>query len=312
MFRANKFLSRAACIPALLFLSGCFGCDASTTADAGNDAVPDEIEAGDDTRIPGPAVTLATWNLKQFPLSSSTITHVAATIQNLALDLVAVQEIQDTADFDSLLEALPGYDGVLYVGPYDTFNRIGLIWRTGILRLRDSRQILTYESHALLRAPVQGEFEVISDGTFVMDFTVITIHLKAGADPDDEAIRRAAMILLAEHACGLIDGPQDDEILLIGDFNEAPTDANAADVFAPFRSRSRLFRVLTWDLDIPEEATWIPGGIVLDHMISTVQLDEEIDQGLPEVPHVEEDIANYLSRVSDHRPVVLKLSTFYL
>lgn len=293
----------------LLFLSGCGGGNGSTTPDA-DGSIEIAVDDGDEGfEIPVEAVpfNVATWNLRQFPQSSSTISHVVASIQNLSLDLVAFQEIQEASDWSVLLDSLPGYEAVLYTGPFDEWNSIGIVWRTAVLRLRDSGQILTDDTYAFPRAPVQAEFELLKDGSPVMDFILIALHLKAGMEDSDEQSRARAIVLLADHVAGLVDGPEDDEVLVIGDFNEAPTDPDAPQVYAPLRSRSSLFRILTWDLPVPEEATYLPGGVVLDHMVSTAALDDEIGSNAPAVPHLEDTIINYVTFVSDHRPVTLHI-----
>jgi exonuclease III len=294
-------------IMTVLFLSLC-ACGNGTTGPDADAAVEVPVVDGDaEFEIPANPVPFnaATWNLRQFPQSSTTITHVVASIQNLSLDLVAFQEIQEESDWNALLESLPGYEAVLYTGPFDEWNSIGIVWRTSVLRLLDSHQILTSDTFAFPRAPVQAEFELLKEGSPVMDFIFIALHLKAGMEHSDELSRSRAMVLLAEYVVGLVEDGGDDEVLIVGDFNEAPTDPDAAQVYAPLKSRSSLFRILTWDLPVPEEATYLPGGVVLDHMVSTAALDDEIGLNTPVVPHLEDTIINYVTFVSDHRPVTL-------
>jgi endonuclease/exonuclease/phosphatase family metal-dependent hydrolase len=274
----------------------------------------DEVDlAGEDAveLPPPPPLTLATWNLKQFPVSSSTVDNVATAVQQLGLDVVAFQEIQNTSAFDALVAALPGYDAVVYGGPYDDLNRIAVAWRTPIVSVRRSDQILTEDTYAFPRAPVLAELEVLdAAGAFTMDFTLIAVHLKAGTDAADEQSRTRAFAQLSDYVGELVTGSGDDEVIIIGDFNEAPTDADARTVFAPFLSRGDLFRVLTWDLDIPLEATYLPADVVLDHMVSTALLDDDIGAASPVVPAIEDQFIGYTSNVSDHRPVLLTLHGF--
>jgi len=259
---------------------------------------------------PPPPLTLATWNLKQFPASSSTVENVALAVQQLGLDVVAFQEIQNTSAFDSLVRQMPGYDAVVYGGPYDDLNRIAVVWRTSLVSLRRSDQILTEDTYAFPRAPVLAELEVLDGGTVTMDFTLIAVHLKAGTEATDEQSRTRAVVQLSDFVGELVSGPGDDEVIIVGDFNEAPTDADAGQVFAPFLSRGDLFRVLTWDLDVPQEATYLPGDVVLDHMVSTIQLDDDIGAAVPTVPAIEDQFIGYTANVSDHRPVLITFHGF--
>jgi endonuclease/exonuclease/phosphatase family metal-dependent hydrolase len=301
----------AAVLSALLalLLASCGDGGTGPSPDVDVEEAPDLADDGVELP-PSPPLTIATWNLKQFPASSSTVDNVAMAVQQLGLDVVAFQEIQNTSAFDSLVRQLAGYDAVVYGGPYDDLNRIAVVWRTSIVSLRRSDQILTEDTYAFPRAPVLAEIEVLDAGAFTMDFTLIAVHLKAGTDATDEQSRTRAFAQLSDFVGELVGGPGDDEVIIIGDFNEAPTDDDARTVFAPFLSRTDLFRVLTWDLDVPREATYLPGGVVLDHMVSTAQLDDDIGAAAPTVPALEDEFIGYIANVSDHRPVVLTLHAF--
>lgn len=303
----------SAAVPSILLALLLSACGDGTTAPP-PDVQEDEIEIpeeADEVELPPPPpLTLATWNLKQFPASSSTVENVAMAVQQLGLDVVAFQEIQNTSAFDSLVYQLPGYDAVVFSGPYDDLNRIAVVWRTSLVSLRRSDQILTEDTYAFPRAPVLAELEVLDAGTFTMDFTLIAVHLKAGTDVTDEQSRTRAFAQLSDFVGELVTGPGDDEVIIIGDFNEAPTDADAGQVFAPFLSRTDLFRVLTWDLEVPQQATYLPGHVVLDHMVSTAQLDDDIGAAGPVVPALEGEFIGYTANVSDHRPVVITFNGF--
>jgi exonuclease III len=53
--------------------------------------------------------------------------------------------------------------------------------------------------------------------------------------------------------------------------------------------------------------TFLPAGIMLDHIIATRDLDKELTGSAPEVPPVDASIADYQTVVSDHRPVLVRL-----
>jgi exonuclease III len=46
---------------------------------------------------------------------------------------------------------------------------------------------------------------------------------------------------------------------------------------------------------------------MLDHILATRGLDEELSGSAPEVPPVDASIADYQTAVSDHRPVLVRL-----
>jgi endonuclease/exonuclease/phosphatase family metal-dependent hydrolase len=138
-------------------------------------------------------------------------------------------------------------------------------------------------------------------------FTVWVVHLKAGTQASDEETRRQAVLAIdAAVRADLLAG-SDDDVLILGDFNEAPSDPMSAEVFAPILGAPADYSHLTWSLAQSGAVTFLPAGIMLDHMVATRGLDKELSGGVPEVPPVDASIADYQTAVSDHLPVVVRL-----
>ena len=75
----------------------------------GND---DDLEFG----LPN-TLDIATWNIEWFPKNgNATIERVQTIIQNLDIDLWAIQEIDDTTAFKGMIDAIDGYEYVLMDG----------------------------------------------------------------------------------------------------------------------------------------------------------------------------------------------------
>ena len=63
------------------------------------------------------SLDIATWNIEWFPKNgSATIDRVKAIVQNLEIDLWAIQEIDDTTVFKAMIEDLDSYDYILMDG----------------------------------------------------------------------------------------------------------------------------------------------------------------------------------------------------
>ena len=63
------------------------------------------------------SLDIATWNIEWFPKNgTATIDRVKAIVQNLEIDLWAIQEIDDTTVFKGMIEDLDSYDYILMDG----------------------------------------------------------------------------------------------------------------------------------------------------------------------------------------------------
>jgi endonuclease/exonuclease/phosphatase family metal-dependent hydrolase len=138
-------------------------------------------------------------------------------------------------------------------------------------------------------------------------FTVWVVHLKAGTQAADEETRRKAVLAINAAVKADLAAGSDADVLILGDFNEAPSDPMAAEVFAPIFGAPADYSHLTWPLAQSGAVTFLPAGIMLDHMIATRGLDEELAGSAPEVPPVDAKVADYQASVSDHRPVLVRL-----
>ncbi|MFZ9889077.1 MAG: endonuclease/exonuclease/phosphatase family protein, partial [Myxococcota bacterium] len=198
-FRALPLLVVAACAP--------------LPEDEGEDSQPSTL---DNVEYPAPrtdlvtrvgrddAIDIATWNIENFPNNPTTPSVVADLIASLDLDVVAVQEIRDTAAFEELVARLPGFRSVLSAHTYSdgSYQKVGYLYRSDVVTLSDAVSLFQGSGYEFPRPPLQVSLQVI--GTDVA-FTLITLHLKAGFTADDIERRRGAAALLAGHVRGMID-----------------------------------------------------------------------------------------------------------
>lgn len=246
---------------------------------------------------------VATWNLKQFPATSDAPARVAEAMQALDADVIAVQEVADPTAFQTLVNAMPGYQGVLGTPQAGiTPIRVGLLWRTSTVALGTSEVLFT-SSPLFPRPALRADFDVAGMGA---RFSVITVHLKAGTTQSDEQQRidsaHALVGQLAE-----IQNAGEDEVLLLGDFNEAFGDRRAAEFFGTFEGDAGN-TVLTRALQQSGQVTFIPAKIVLDHLVSTPGLKEEIGTSTPSAVTGLATPADGGTALSDHHPVRLELT----
>lgn len=245
---------------------------------------------------------VATWNLKQFPATSDAPARVAEALQVLDADVIAVQEVADPAAFQTLVQAMPGYQGVL--GTPQTGLppiRVGLLWRTSTVALGASADLFT-ASPLFPRPALRADFDVAGVGA---RFSVITVHLKAGTTQNDEQQRIDSAQALVGQVAEIVNAGED-EVLLLGDFNEAFGDRRASEFFGTFEGDAG-HTVLTRALAQSGQVTFIPAKIVLDHMVSTPGLKEEIGASTPSAVTGLATPADGGTALSDHHPVRLEL-----
>jgi len=249
-------------------------------------------------------VLVATWNLSRFPLTEESPSVVAKLIADRRLDLVAVQEIRDEAALDELVQQAPGYDGVLQpAGGTILEQRVGFVWRTSRLLVEDTA-VLFPNDLDFPRPPLLARVRRVGAGTPEDAFTAIVVHLKAGVSESDVAQRKSAVMKLEAYVRDQVTGAGSAEVIVIGDFNTAPTDTGGPDVMAPFLGASTLYDVPTWSPTAP--FSFIPAKIAIDHVVHTAALREERGDEKPTLERLDQTVPGYDMRVSDHLPVVLK------
>lgn len=253
------------------------------------------------------AVDLATWNIENFPKGVSTIAFTADLVHSMQLDLVAVQEIADVAAFDELVARLPDHDGILSSHTYGdgSYQKVGYLYRSSILRLEAPTLLFENMGYAFPRPPLQVVVH-IDDGLHPpVRFVAITVHLKAGFDGDDRDRRVEAMAALADHVAGVVAGGED-EVVVLGDYNEVLTSGGGRQAMAPWLDDAG-YVVHTDRLAQAGEFSFLPFENVLDHVVTTTGLSDELAGAGAEIPRIDQQTFNYETAVSDHLPVIIAM-----
>ncbi|MBM4388613.1 MAG: hypothetical protein FJ088_12790, partial [Deltaproteobacteria bacterium] len=154
------------------------------------------IDNGETIELPSDDVfRFVTWNIEDFPLDGiQTIDYVGWAIDNHEFDVVAVQEIKETGAFYSLLERLPGYDGVLSLQHEnsDSMLRTGVIYRKDLVSAGEAKLLFEDDEYSFPRAPLEVRLVYHGGEKAHFDFTLIVVHLKAMGGSENEARRKSA------------------------------------------------------------------------------------------------------------------------
>lgn len=244
---------------------------------------------------------IITWNLEWFPKHESTISYVSDFILSLSPDIIALQEISDQYSFEYLIESL----GEGWVGYRDNTDYQELAYIINLNQIHLVEQPYTildeYDYYFAYRPPYVLNIE-FNDQIFY----IIDIHLKCC---DGSENRRSAS---AQYLKNYVDMYHDnDNIIILGDFNDELIDPPNENVFLNFLNDSVNYFFA--DLHIAEGSAnnWsFPNWPShLDHILVTNEvLDFEIVTNTIKLDNYMIGGWNkYDNYISDHRPVGINL-----
>lgn len=246
---------------------------------------------------------IATWNVENFPKNAATPQLLAESILALELDLMAIQEVADEDAFWDLVEDLPLYAGTLSPHEYfdGSYQKVGFLYRSDKLQVGNIRVLFDHDGFSFPRPAYQA---TVTSRTTGADFFAITLHLKAGRGNDNRERRISAAQELADHALKL--ATTDDDIVLLGDFNDVLTSNAGRSVFEPFLSAG--FDIVTDELSDEGAYSFVPSMVMLDHIVASSALTGEIVSESDSIPQLDFAIRNYDASLSDHLPVTFDIT----
>jgi exonuclease III len=248
---------------------------------------------------------IATWNLETFPLNEGlTVNYLTVLIQDLELDVIALQEIGSMEDFDQLVSNLNGWDGYYspdFVPNGTQYMKTAIIWNTQSAEVGDYTQLWPGAQFAFPRPPIQAPVTMFTNGD-TLRFNMIVMHLTAGEDLDR---RRAAAdslhaYITRESATG------NDRWVVIGDWNDTLDDSPNYNAFNVFLNEPQDWIFLNEDyVGDPGWGSHILGDRLIDHIMVTPPVMSDYMGGDTDVMRLDiewnDDL--YLENISDHRPV---------
>ena len=262
---------------------------------------------------------IATWNLENFPKDGkTTVNSLGIVIENLDIDLFAVEEISNTSMFDSLVSKLPGWKGVLTDYSYSngTYQKTGFLYKSGFISLSNIKSLsidaYTEYGDAFPRPPFSAYVQVKDLNGTPFDFNLIVIHLKAYSGIENEVRRRLACELLEDYINTEINNGADPDFIVLGDWNDSITDDPESNVFTVFLDQPQNYTFLTQSLG--DQYSYIDERYrsLIDHILITNDVLGEYQGGITEVLYLDEEYAPYPMEISDHRPVMAAFNGFSL
>ena len=254
----------------------------------------------------GTATTLdiACWNVENFPKSTYTVGLLADLIASLELDLIVVEEVASVEAWNDLMARLPEHEGVLSTHRYTPtdYQKIGVIYRTGLVTLGPPELLFLGDTAAFPRPP----FKVHVDAAG-LSFDAIGVHLKAGVAQEDADRRADALRRLDTYLRAQVDGGGEDEVLVLGDYNENLTTDEGRTVLGPFLDAPDRYRFLTEAAAQAGARSFLPSGKVIDHIVATAGLYDELGATAAQLPRLDQQVPRYDPELSDHLPAVVSI-----
>ncbi len=266
---------------------------------------------------------MLTWNIEQFPKAfGTTVNYVAEVLYELSPEVVALQEISSGSYFYMLVDTLNGLDTMnTWLGyratdaSYD-MNLAFIVKESALDSVESPFGIYQDEWSAFPRSPYV--LQVTYRGNPIV---IIDNHLKCCGDGtldygnwgDEEYRRLRANELLQEY---INENYSEANVIVVGDMNDEITDAQSNNVFWDFIDDPVNYEFT--DMSIAEDNTHRQWSFPswpshLDHILITNELFDEFGAVQSEIrtiridDYIEGGWGTYNSKISDHRPVGLKL-----
>ena len=282
----------------------------NSSGNGGGTTLPTEPVAGKYANclsvLSNETLDVVTWNIEHFPKSPGTIALLNEMITVMNADIIAVQEIESTANFNTLISGLPGYAGALAPG---SGQRAGYIYKTSeITSFEPVVELFSDDNCAFPRPALKTTITHVS-GRVV---TLLNLHLKCCDDgptascPSAIDRRKSAASKIKSYIETSLPNAS---VIVLGDYNEDLTEPEGNGVFTALKSDELNFKFADMDIATGSGSnfSYQSGGYIshLDHLLITNELFENLD----EVRTIKFSAcdASYESTVTDHFPVIMRL-----
>lgn len=321
----SRILARSFAVAACGLIAACGSSGPSTGTppddhDDGPTDVPVEIPAQ------GEAATfdVATWNVEWFgdagngPADEEVqLRRIRDVVNGAELELWAVQEVVDADRFADLVDATPGFAGLLANAPevtngpafYNDFGgneqKVGIIYRSDAVEVLGARIILTELDFEFAGRPPLEVRVRVGAGDTTVEGVVVVLHAKASTDL--ESYRRRA-----DAAAGLqayLDATwADAPVWVLGDFNDDVDRSIREGQPSPYADLVAApdWTFTTGVLSTLGARSTVNFGDMIDHHLVSDEVRDGYVEGSARVLRLDQYIDRYGTTVSDHFPVLAR------
>ena len=268
----------------------------------------EDLSFGEDNSL-----DIATWNIEWFPKNGqATVEYVTQILQQLDLDILAMQELDNKDMFDQMFNELTNYTGY-YESAW--FAGLAYIYKPDVVQINNIYEIYTTSPYwsAFPRSPMVMDMSFMGENYFI-----INNHFKCCGDgtldmndeSDEEKRRYNAVNFLKEYIDTYL---SDENVIVLGDLNDDIAEAQQNNVFQMFLDDTDNYLFVDIEIANGSSSNWSyptwPSH--LDHILITNELFDELDNSDIQTIKIDEYLDGgwneYDQNISDHRPVALKL-----
>ena len=244
---------------------------------------------------------IISWNIEYFPKIDATIDLLFPVIDSLKADIIALQEITSTSEFNNLVSML-GNSWIGFRSENSTYQELSyLIDTREISIISNPYTILNSDYYYFAyREPYVLEFNYKN-----MNYILINIHYKCCDGSEDRRLQ--ASILLKDY---IDNNFQNQNVIIAGDFNDELIDNY--NVLNPFLEDTLNYYFTDYQIAEGDSYYWsfptYPSHI--DHILITNELFDYVNR--TEVLFIDQWYFNgfndYNTFISDHRPIAIQLN----
>jgi endonuclease/exonuclease/phosphatase family metal-dependent hydrolase len=264
----------------------------------------------------GSTLEIVTWNIENFPKEGQvTIENVKGIVSAMDADILALQEIDEPGMFNQMLLNFEGYSGYVVPGGY---ANLAFIYKSSNVQINRIYEIYTSSEYwsPFPRPPLVLDFDFNN-----LNFIVINNHLKCCGDGildtgdlnDEETRRYRANNLLRQYVNAYF---PDKMVFIVGDMNDELTDGAEDNVFQQILADTENYLFTDLEIANGNSTNWSypswPSH--LDHIAITNELFPAFENEGSEIRVIKAEHffsggwGEYRNKVSDHRPLGIKLS----
>ena len=156
---------------------------------------------------------IVSWNIENFPKNDVTINEMIPIIDSLNVDIIALQEIESTQDFNNLVNQL-GDNWIGYRSQNSSYGVLAYLINTTDINIASSPYTILNNSsyYFASKPPYVLEFSFNN-----INYILIDVHYKSDYDGDWSDRRETANYLLYEY---INEHYNSNKLIVVGDFND--------------------------------------------------------------------------------------------
>ena len=260
---------------------------------------------------------IITWNIETFPKNEQqTSCYVSHIIQKIDMDVLAIQEIENTEMFEKMVNRLDEYSSY-----YESnwFAGLGYIYKTNSIEINNIYEIFDTNQYwnTFPRSPLVMDMNFMGQQYFI-----INNHFKCcgdgildiNDDSDEEKRRYNAINLIKEYVDTNLSNKN---VIILGDFNDDIVEAEPNNVFKKILNDTDRYVFVDFDIANNSSADWsFPSWPShLDHILITNELFSAFNSDNIQTIKIDNYLHSgwleYDNNISDHRPVGINLEVDY-